>query len=71
MKGQYGICVEIPKIPIAQKGAVTIHQHRWIVERSIAWNTNYRRGARDYERLTDSATAFIIGASIGRMARRI
>ena len=40
MAERYGTTVEIPKIPIAQKGKVTIHEKRWIVERTIAWMRN-------------------------------
>ena len=32
---------------------------RWIVERTFAWIINDRRNSKDYERLTESAEAFI------------
>ncbi|MFY7787734.1 MAG: IS5 family transposase [Thermoflexibacteraceae bacterium] len=34
MGEKMGITVEIPQIPIAQKGKVAIHEKRWIVERT-------------------------------------
>lgn len=52
MKNQYGIKVIIPKVSIARKGKVTIHEKRWIVERPIAWTLNNRRYSKDYERKT-------------------
>ena len=37
MEQTYSISVEIPKVPIARKGKMDIHEKRWIVERTIAW----------------------------------
>ena len=37
---------------------------RWIVERTNAWNDNYRRLSKDYERKTESVEAFIYLAQI-------
>jgi putative transposase len=71
MKEKYAIEVEIPKIPIAKKGKVEIHPKRWIVERTIAWTNNNRRCAKDYERKTDNANAFIILANIKRLAKKV
>jgi hypothetical protein len=34
MGEKMGITVEIPQIPIAQKGKVAIHEKRWILERT-------------------------------------
>ena len=71
MKKQYDIEVTIPKIPIAQKGKVTIHEKRWIVERTIAWTLNNRRCSKDYERKTVNANAFLVLANIRRVVRLI
>jgi hypothetical protein len=71
MQKKYNTVVEIPKVPIAQKGAMKIHEKRWIVERTIAWTLNKRRCSKDYERKTKNENAFIVIASIRRLARKI
>ena len=71
MKEKYDILVEIPKIPIAQKGKVEIHEKRWIVERTIAWTNNNRRCSKDYERKTENANAYLIIANIRRLAKKL
>lgn len=71
MKAKYEIEVEIPIIPIAQKGKVEIHEKRWIVERTIAWTLNNRRCSKDYERKTENANAYIVMANIRRLANKI
>ena len=45
-----GIRLEVVKLPEAKKGFVLLPR-RWIVERSFAWASRFRRLARDYERL--------------------
>ena len=44
---------------------------RWVVERTLAWITSYRRCARDYERLPAHHEATIYWAMITLMARRL
>ena len=44
---------------------------RWVVERTLAWITSYRRCARDYERLPASHEAIIYWAMITLMTRRL
>ena len=44
---------------------------RWVVERTLAWITSYRRCARDYERLTSHHEAMILWAMITIMTRRL
>jgi len=44
---------------------------RWVVERTLAWITSYRRCARDYERLPASHEAVILWAMITIMTRRL
>jgi transposase len=54
----------------ANKGAgFNLHPRRWVVERTFAWMTKYRRLAKDYEYLTDSSEAMIYAAMIHRMVR--
>ena len=44
---------------------------RWVVERTLAWITSYRRCARDYERLPAHHEATVYWAMITLMARRL
>ena len=44
---------------------------RWVVERTFAWITRYRRPVRDYERRTDHTEAMIYWAMIILMTRRL
>ena len=49
----HGIQLEVVKLPTAKKGFVLLPR-RWVVERSFAWATRFRRLARDYERLPET-----------------
>ena len=44
-----GIELEVVKLPEAKKGFVLLPR-RWVVERSFAWATRFRRLVKDYER---------------------
>jgi len=44
-----GIRLEVVKLPEAKRGFVLLPR-RWVVERTFAWMTRFRRLARDYER---------------------
>ena len=46
---EQGIHLEVVKLPEAKRGFVLLPR-RWVVERSFAWMTRFRRLARDYER---------------------
>ena len=46
----HGIQLEVVKLPEAKHGFVLLPR-RWVVERSFAWASRFRRLARDYERL--------------------
>jgi transposase len=48
-----GIRLEVVKLPTAKRGFVLLPR-RWVVERSFAWLTRFRRLARDYERLPET-----------------
>lgn len=41
------------KLPEAKKGFVLLPR-RWVVERSFAWTTRFRRLARNFERLPET-----------------
>ena len=47
---EHGIQLEVIKLPQAKRGFVLLPR-RWVVERSFAWTTRFRRLVRDYERL--------------------
>lgn len=49
----HGIRLEVVKLPTAKRGFVLLPR-RWVVERSFAWTTRFRRLARDYERLSET-----------------
>ena len=46
----HGIELAVVKLPQAKHGFVLLPR-RWVVERSFAWTTRFRRLVRDYERL--------------------
>lgn len=46
----HGIRLEVVKLPTTKRGFVLLPR-RWVVERSFAWTTRFRRLVRDYERL--------------------
>ena len=48
-----GIKLEVVKLPDAKRGFVLLPR-RWVVERSFAWATRFRRLVRDYERLPET-----------------
>ena len=53
-----------------QKGFQVLPK-RWVIERTFAWLSRHRRLARDYERLAESAEAFIYVAMIRLGLRRL
>jgi putative transposase len=56
---------------LAHKGPRPFLPKRWIVERTFAWLSQNRRLSKDYERLPESAEAFIYVAMSRLMARRL
>lgn len=46
----YGIELAVVSLPAAKRGFVLLPR-RWVIERSFAWVTRFRRLAKDYERL--------------------
>jgi transposase len=49
----HGMRLEVVKLPEAKRGFVLLPR-RWVVERSFAWASRFRRLARDYERLPET-----------------
>ena len=64
-----GVRAHVPMGVVADKGRFFIHAKRWVVERSIAWAGTNRRLAKDYERNTAHATAWLYLANIRRLVR--
>ena len=50
---EQGIRLEVVKLQEAKRGFVLLPK-RWVVERSFAWATRFRRLAKDYERLPET-----------------
>jgi transposase len=49
----HGIELVVVSLPEAKKGFVLLPR-RWVIERSFAWATRFRRLAKDYERLPET-----------------
>ena len=64
------LTVEIVKRPEGQH-TFQVLPRRWVVERTLAWITSYRRCARDYERLPAHHEAAVYWAMITLMTRRL
>jgi putative transposase len=62
--------LEIVKRPAEAKGFVLLPR-RWIVERTFAWLSKYRRLSKDYEETTRSSEAWIYVAMTHIMVRRL
>jgi transposase len=50
---EHGIELVVVSLPEAKQGFVLLPR-RWVVERSFAWTTRFRRLAKDYERLPET-----------------
>jgi transposase len=63
------------KIEIVERSATAVGfevlPKRWIVERTLAWISRFRRMARDFERYATTVAAFIRLAMIRIMLRRL
>ena len=70
VKEQFQWTLEIVK---RNKGAAGFQllPRRWVVERTFAWLTRYRRLSKDYEFRTANSEALIYIAMINNMARRL
>src|SRR5215204_4411807 len=64
----HGIRLEVVKLPEAKRGFVLLPR-RWVVERSFAWATRFRRLVRDYERLQTTLAGFHVVAFACLMLR--
>lgn len=64
------LTLEVVKRSDDAKGFVVLHR-RWVVERTFAWLSNYRRLSKDYEFSLYSADATIYAAMTHLMLRRL
>ena len=62
--------LEIVKRPEAAKGFVLLPR-RWVVERTFAWLSKYRRLSKDYEETTQSSQAWVYLVMTHIMVRRL
>jgi len=60
-----------PKKLLSPEGPRAFLPRRWVVERTFSWLGQNRRMSKDYERLPESAEAFIYAAMSRLMARRL
>jgi transposase len=67
---EHGIRLEVVKLPEAKRGFVLLPR-RWVVERSFAWATRFRRLARDYERLPQTLAGLHFLAFAVLLLRRV
>jgi transposase len=66
----HGIQLEVVKLPNAKHGFVLLPR-RWVVERSFAWASRFRRLARDYERLPQTVARLHFTAFACLMLHRL
>jgi transposase len=57
--------------PPSRPSGFQVLPRRWVVERTFAWLSTWRRLAKDYELLPSSEEAWISLAMIGTMLRRL
>jgi transposase len=57
----WGIRLEVVKLPAAKRGFVLLPR-RWVVERSFAWASRFRRLVKDYERLPQTLVGLHLGS---------
>ncbi len=65
-----GISLGVVKLPEAKRGFVLLPR-RWVVERSFAWASRFRRLARDYERLPETVAGLHFVAFACLMVHRL
>ena len=65
----HGIQLDVIKLPEAKRGFVLLPR-RWVVERSFAWVSRFRRLAKAYERLPDVVAGLHFLAFVSLMLHR-
>ena len=67
---EHGIELEVVKLPDAKRGFVLLPR-RWVVERSFAWTTRFRRLVKDYERYASTLADLHVIAFACLMLRKV
>lgn len=70
VRATFGWVLQTVLRPVEASGFVVLPK-RWIVERTFAWISRYRRHSKDYERNPETSEAMIHLAMINLMSRRI
>ena len=65
-----GIAVEIV-VPEPDQTGFQVQPRRWVVERTFAWLSNYRRLSKDFEQWLQTSDAAIYAAMSHLMVRRL
>ena len=60
---RHDITLEVVKLPETKRGFVLLPR-RWVVERSFAWASKFRRLVKDYERYAQTLAAAIQSSSV-------
>jgi putative transposase len=63
-------CLQVVVPPEGQKGFV-VQQKRWVVERTFAWFSRFRRLTREYELLPETSEAFFYVGMIHILLKRL
>jgi transposase len=66
---EHGIQLEVVKLPESKRGFVLLPR-RWVVERSFAWTTRFRRLVKDYERCASTLADLHIVAFVCIMLKQ-
>jgi transposase len=66
----WGIRLHVVKLPEAKRGFVLLPR-RWVVERSFAWTSRFRRLVKDYERLPETLVGMHLVAFTTLMLARM
>jgi transposase len=67
---EHGMPLEVVKVPEAKRGFVLLPR-RWVVERSFAWASRFRRLAKDYERVPEVVAGLHFAAFVTLMLHRL
>lgn len=70
VRATFGWILQTVLRPVNASGFVVLPK-RWIVERTFAWISRYRRHSKDYERNPETSEAMIHLAMINLMSRRL
>lgn len=67
---KHGIDLKVVKLPEAKRGFVLLPR-RWVVERSFAWATRFRRLVKDYERYAQTLAGLHLVAFATLMIKQV